>query len=328
MEQLRRIQAGDDVRTEGLRALGGLLLGIGVLVLLYRKTSFAEPWGDFTVFVALLLPALLLYGVGILAARAAEPRAWHAVWVVFGIFFVYATLSQFLTLIDGDVGAPLNVAWTFGVLAAVAVVAALFARVRFGWLVAGIALTVSWFALWDQILENGVGDDAGTFRGLAMVAALLLLLGAFMLTRRERTTLPEASELVTAGGLVFLLGAGIISLSGAFAAGIAGAIAPTATVTESGGVEPSLFWDLVLLVGSVGLVGLGSFVSSRGPIYVGALGIGIFVTIVGADLDDDSPAGAVVGWPLILLLAAAAAIVASGLALKRSGPASESRKDR
>lgn len=328
MEHLRRMQAGDDVRTESLRALGGLLLGIGVLVLLYRKTSFAEPWGDFAVFVALLLPALLLYGGGILAARSAEPRAWHSVWVVFGIVFVLSTLQQFLTLIDGDVGAPLNVAWTFGVVAAIAVVAALFARVRFGWLLAGIALTVSWFALWDQILEDGLGEDAGTFRGLAMVAALLLFLAAFMLARRERTTLSEASELVTAGGLVFLLGAGIISLSGAIVAGISGAIGPAGTVTESGGVEPSFFWDLVLLVGSVGLVGLGSLVSARGPMYVGVLGIGIFITIVGADLDDDSPAGAVVGWPLILLLVGVAAVAASGLGLKRSALASESRRDR
>lgn len=316
MEYLRDIQSRDDARTEALRALGGLLFGIGALVLLIRRSSLDGPWDDFPLLVAWLIPALVLYGGGIMAARAAEPRFWHSVWVVFGIAFVYGTLLQFLSLIEGDTDAPLNTTWTLCVVAAVAAVAAIFARVRFGWLVAGIALAIAWLSLWDEILENGVGDDAGTLRGLCMIAALGLVAGAWLLERRGRESV-EAAELITAAGIIFVVGAGFVSLAGGFSGLFVPAGVPS-TPTEASGAEPSLFWDLVLLAGSLLLIAVGSFVSSRGPIYVGAIGILTFVTLVGADLDDDSPAGKVIGWPLILLVGALLAIAASVLAARRS----------
>ncbi len=324
MEYLRQLQANDDWRAEALRGLGGLLFGIGALVLLVRRSALDNPWDDFPLLLAWLIPALVLYGGGIAAARAFEPRAWHSVWVVFGIVFVYGTLLQFLTLIDGDTDAPLNTVWTLCVVAAVAVLAAVFARVRFGWLVAGVALAIAWLALWDEILENGVGDDAGTLRGLCMIAALLLVAGAWLLERR-RNDRNEAVELVTAAGLIFLLGAGLVSLAGVI--GGAFALSPTGVPADTGGAEPSVFWDLVLLGGSLVLLVAGNFVHSRGPSYVGALGILIFVALVGGDLDDDSPAGKVIGWPLILIGLAAVAIVASVLAARRDRPALESRPE-
>ncbi len=307
MGYLRQLQANDDSRAEALRALGGLLFGIGMLVLLLRRSTFEDPWGDFVVFVSLLIPALVLYGGGLAAARAATPKHWHSVWVVFGIVFIYATLRQFLELIDANAEAPLNVAWTVGVVAAAGAAAAVFAGVRFGWLVAGVALVIVWLSLWDQILENGVGDDIGTFRGLCMIAALgLVVLGA-VIERRGREGI-EAAEFVTAAGLVFVLGAGLVSLAGVFS----GLFVPV-DVGASGAAEgqPSLLWDLVLLVGSVALIGAGSLVGSRGPVYIGGAGLAVFILLVGGDLDDDSPAGSVVGWPLILLGLAGVAIAAS-----------------
>lgn len=317
MEVFERIQARDDWKTEGLRALGGLLFGIGALVLLIRRTSFESPWGDFPLFVAWLLPAVILYGGGIAAARAAAPRAWHSVWVVFGILFVYGAVLQFLALIDGNPSAPLNTVWTLCVVAAVAALAAIFARVRFGWLVAGVALAIAWLSLWDEILENGVGDDAGTFRGLCMVAALLLVAGAWMLENR-RGDGEEAVELVTAAGLVFVLGAGIVSLAGVLGSVFTPAISQAGVPAGTGGLGPSLFWDLVLLGGSLALVAAGHLINARGPLYVGAIGILIFVVLVGGDLDADSPSGKIIGWPLILLVAAVAAVVASALAGRRA----------
>ena len=322
MEFLREVQAKDDARTEALRALGGLLLGIGALVVIIRRSALPEGWDDFPLFVAWLIPALVLYGGGILAARSSEPRAWHSVWVVFGIVFVYGTLMQFIALIDGNTGAPLNTVWTLCVVAAVAAAAAVFARVRFGWLVAGLALAIAWLSLWDEILENGVGDDAGTFRGLCMVAALILVALAWMLEKRGREGF-EAAEVVTAAGAIFVVGAGLVGLSSIQSLLVPADVAPT-----SGGVEPSLFWDLVLLGGSILLVAAGNLTNVRGPVYVGAAGIAVFVLLVGLDLDDDSPAGKLVGWPLILLLAAVAAIVASLLAARKSTAPPAAHPDR
>jgi hypothetical protein len=310
MEFLKQLQAQDDERTEALRALGGLLLGIGGLVLILRKSVLPEGWEDFPLFVVWLIPALVLYGGGIIAARATEPRLWHSVWVVFGLLFVYGSLLQFLALIDGDTGAPLNTVWTLCVVAAFAAAAAIFARVRFGWLVAGIALAIAWLSLWNEILENGIGDDAGTFRGLCMIATLLLVAMAWMIESRGRDR-SEAAEIVTAAGLIFVVGAGLIGLSD-----ISTLLVPTDVSPTSGGVSPSLFWDLVLLGGSVLLIGAGAFVGARGPVYVGAAGILTFVLLVGIDLDDDSPEGKLIGWPLILLLAAALAIAGSLMAAR------------
>jgi hypothetical protein len=318
VEFLKQLQAEDDSRTEALRALGGLLLGIGGLVLLMRKSTLPGGWEDFPRFLAWIIPALILYGGGLMAARAAEPRAWHSVWVVFGILFIYGTLLQFLSLIDGEPDAPLNTVWTLCVVAAAGIAAALYARVRFGWLVAGIALAIAWLAVWDEILENGIGDDAGTFRGLCMIATLLLVGLAWVIESRGREG-SEAAELVTAAGLIFVLGAGLVGLSD-FSSLFAPVAVPSAAgvPTTSGGVEPSLFWDTVLLGGSILLVAAGTLTRVRGPVYVGAAGLVTFVLLVGTDLDDETPAGKIVGWPLILLVAAAVVIVVSFKAARRT----------
>jgi len=77
---------------------------------------------------------------------------------------------QFLELIDGDGGAPLNVVWIFAVVGAMGAVAALIAGVRFGMLAAGIAWSIAWFALWDELLGDDF-SDAGTIRGLSSFSA-------------------------------------------------------------------------------------------------------------------------------------------------------------
>jgi hypothetical protein len=318
VELLTRLQANDDGRTEALRALGGLLLGTGVLVLLMRRSSLDNPWGDLPRLVAWLVPAAVLYGGGVLCARAAGARAWHAVWVVFGLVFVYGTLIQFLALIEGDPDAPLNTAWTLGVVAAAGVAAAVIAKVRFGWLVAGLALAIAWLAVWDEVLADGVGADAGTFRGLCMLAALLLVAAGWFIERRGREGV-ESAELVTAAGVIFLLGAAFVSLSSV----TGGLFAPTGVPTAAGvpapagGAEASLFWDVVLLGGSILSIAAGNLVASRGPVYVGAVGILAFVLIVGLDLDDETPAGKILGWPLVLLALAAAAVLASIVLARR-----------
>jgi hypothetical protein len=76
-------------------------------------------------------------------------------------------------------------------------------------------------------------------------------------------------------------------------------------------VEASLFWDLGLLVASLLAIGAGASLGIRGSAYVGAFGILFFVLVVGLDLDDSSPAGKLLGWPLIVLILGAAEFAAS-----------------
>ena len=102
---------------------------------------------------------------------------------------------------------------------------------------------------------------------------------------------------------------------------ILGALAPLGAASGGGFAEPSLFWDIVLLLGSLALVVFGVFFRVRGPAYVGAIGLTIFIVIVGLDLDDSSPSGSLLGWPLVLLILAAAALAASVLMPRREGVA-------
>jgi hypothetical protein len=335
VDRVRELLAGDDEQREAIRALGGLLLGIGMLLVFFRRGSpffGGEPWGDAALFLVLLAPCAFLYGSGFIAARATgATRPWNAVYLIFGTLLVPLVLFQFLEWVGGNTDAPLNVAWIFLLTAVAGKVASLFARVRFGLLITGLAIIVSWLALWDELLADGVFDDIGTLRGLLVLIAAILVIGAFALWRMDRagTVLfgmerdPDAArsgELVTAAG-VAAVAAGAISV-GAFPTlftpivPLEGAAAPPGFGSP---VDASLLWDLELLVASLLLIGAGSWLGMRGPAYVGAIGILLFAVIVGFDLDDDSPAGKLLGWPLILLLLGAAAFVASFLSGLRMG---------
>ena len=323
MQTVRSIQAGDDDVRRALRMLGGLLLGVGALVLAFRRGSLDDPWGDFGLFLVVVIPAVLLYGGGLLAARASEARsAWHGVFLVFGLLFVYLSLNQFVDMVGGTPDSSLNTAWIFAVVAVLGAVAALGCGVRFGMLAAGVAFLISWLSVWDEVIGDGIASDAGTFRGLTILAAIVLGLAALALHWRlrgrnfnrpfvdEHVAIP--AELVTAAGIAFVFGAGLLSLTGAIEQAIFGALAPFDGASAGGGfAEPSLFWDLVLLAGALKLTALGAWLGVRGPVYVGAVGLAVFTFIVGLDLDDSSPSGSVVGWPLVLLLLAAAALAAS-----------------
>ena len=96
----------------------------------------------------------------------------------------------------------------------------------------------------------------------------------------------------------------------------------------SGGVEPSLFWDVVLLGGSILLVAAGSLdQGARARSMSARSESSPSCSLPGVDLDDDTPAGKIIGWPLILLLAAALAIAASFMAGRSSGSPSVDNPD-
>lgn len=322
MDFLRQLQTEDEVRAETARAIGGLLLGLAAIVIAFRKSGGAgggEEWSDLALLFVLAVPALVLFGGGLAAAQSAEiPRPWHAVWVVLGIVLLYFSTQLLIDVLEGDTEAPLNIAWTFAVVAVASIIAAREAFVRFGWLVAGLAASVSWLAIWDELLTDGIGESLKTFRILCMVATLALLVAAFVAHRQAVTDTEESSELVTAAGVVFVLGAGIIS-AGFFFSGLLFGVSPSPEPIEPDSIaEPELFWDIVLLVGSLALIAAGNLIENRGPIYVGTVGVVIFSFIVGTDIDNPDRDGSLVGWPLILVVAALTAVAASLLNTRRN----------
>ena len=59
----------------------------------------------------------------------------------------------------------------------------------------------------------------------------------------------------------------------------------------------------MLLLVSLGLVAIGSQIGPRGPVYVGGIGLVLFLLIAGLDLDSTPPDPFKLGvWPWVLLV--------------------------
>ncbi len=316
---LSRLFAPDEGR-DGLRTLAGLLLGLGFFMAFARKSGgLGGGWSDWALFITLLIITVFLYALG-LVGRLITPtaRPWQSVYVVFGILLLPFMLFQFIQAVGGDATADLNVFWVLLVTAAAAAFAALVADVRYSLLLASISVIIGLSALWDKILSNGLFTHYGIYRGLLVIYGLLLLAGAFAVYRfdplaRLRPGGTGASEPdrwlraqdVVTGAAIAAVAAGAITFTAFFA---------QASVFAVRVASPSLLWDIELLVASLLAVIWGSRVGVRGPTYVGAIGLLIFLIDVGSEVGVDVPDSTIVGWPLILALVGAGLFVISLIA--------------
>jgi hypothetical protein len=315
----------DDSR-DALRKIGGLLFGIGILMLLLRKATIADDFSKGVVLIVLLIPAALFYGGGAFTEKeTGRLRAWQTVYAVLGLIFATLALIQFVEVIDeGASGNSLNVAWIFAVVAGLAFYAGAVRGIRFQFLLGGIALIIAWSALWDKILgDEGIGGHIGVYRGLLGILSIGLLAGALYLWRTnpggdnsaDTATKPggdlglwKSSELFTAAGISAVLACSL---------GIA-AIGPLLNPLGDSPVSPigtSWFWDILLLVISLGLVGIGAQIGVRGPVYIGAIGLTLFLLIAGLDLDEGGEADPrnLGVWPILLLVFGGLGILLSGV---------------
>jgi hypothetical protein len=300
--------------------LAGLLLGLGFFMAFARKSGgLGGGWSDWALFITLLIITVFLYALG-LVGRLITPtaRPWQSVYVVFGILLLPFMLFQFIQAVGGDATADLNVFWVLLVTAAAAAFAALVADVRYSLLLASISVIIGLSALWDKILSNGLFTHYGIYRGLLVIYGLLLLAGAFAVYRfdplaRLRPGGTGASEPdrwlraqdVVTGAAIAAVAAGAITFTAFFA---------QASVFAVRVASPSLLWDIELLVASLLAVIWGSRVGVRGPTYVGAIGLLIFLIDVGSEVGVDVPDSTIVGWPLILALVGAGLFVISLIA--------------
>ena len=290
-------------RRDWLRLIGGMMFASGVLVLLARK---GQDWSDWAIVFALLIPAVILLGLAYVGRMPAERPGWQGAYLVFGTLLLLGALIALVVALKGE-PRELNLVWTFGIAAAVAVASSFTLRAPFQMLLGALFGVVVWLALWDKILSNPSGD---TVRWLLIVLALIYLVGAIVLLRQGR---PQASDLITVAGLLAVLAAAF-----SFAAA-AGGLAGQASDALPGNVpKAGQGWNIFLLVVSLVLIGYGSRGRTRGPAYVGAIGLAGFIGLTGVDLVNrlkGEEGGGVVGWPLILLIGGGA-ILALGFLLR------------
>jgi hypothetical protein len=298
--------APDDTR-DALRKYGGLLFGLGMLMVALRKEN---DYSDFVLFLVYGIPAVFLYGEGVFTDKLTGGiRPWQAVYSVFGLIFVPLALGEFVEMLDGEVSGW-NTVWIFGVTAGLAFYAGAIKGIRFHLLAGSIAAIITWSALWNELLSDGIARDFGIYRGLLGILAILLLAGALYLWREDsdaRVTgtatesggdqgLWKASELITGAGISAVLACSLGVSSFAQFLGPFG-------VTGFTVIETAAHWDIALLLVSLGLVGLGSTIGTRGPVYIGAIGLLLFLFIVGYDLDGDPPTPTKLGiWPIVLIV--------------------------
>ena len=316
MNELSRLFAPDEGR-DALRKLAGLLIGLGLLMTFARKSGsgLGDAWGDWGLLIVLVIAFAFLYGVGLLGRLNTDGlRPWEAVYLVFGVLLAPLVLLQFIEAVNGTPGAPLNLSWVFALTAGLAVAATYVAGLRYGLLLASLAVIVSWSTLWNEILSDGIGAHLGTYRGLLLILAALLLAAAFAVWRMDRQEGPaRANELVT-GAAVSAVIAGSLSVAGVFDILMAPR-RPRRPIR-------AFFWEIVLLVVSLLAVGYGSRFAARGPAYVGGIGLVIFLFVAGGDLNGSPPEGEIVGWPLGLVVIGGLAFAASlipGLRLPGAG---------
>jgi hypothetical protein len=294
-------------RRDWLRLLGGILLAAGAVVLSIRKET---DWSDWALLLVLLVPCAVLYGLAFAGRRWPSLQGWQSAFFAFAVLLLPIVFLQFIEAIDGDTSSRLNIAWIFGVSAAVAALTALRTDAWWQMLIAGIYAGAAWLALWAEVLDDPSGD---TLRWLLILFAAILLVAALVLARDSRRV---GSDLITVAGIAAVL-AGGISL-----AGLAGASADLSGLLTDDTPNPSQGWNVFLLVVSLLLIAYGARSFTRGPGYVGAFGLLVFIGVVGADIVSrlkGEEGGGVVGWPLILLLLGAAALIASFLMPRADG---------
>jgi hypothetical protein len=314
----------DDTR-DALRKLGGLLIGLAAAMIYIRKGPFLtandQQWAAFPIFLVVAIPAVYLYGSIFTRSQTGQLRPWQAVHSVVGLIFVPLALTQFVEVIGGNSSAPLNFFWIFAATAALAFYAGARAGVRVQFLLGSIAVIVSWTALWDKILSGGIGAHWGVYRGLLGILAIGLLAAALYVWRENpggddvaaSATGPsgdlglwKASELVTGAGIAAVIGCalGITAI---------GNLNPLSGSTP--GIETSNFWNVMLLLVSLGLVAIGSQIGTRGPVYIGGIGLVLFLLIAGLDLVSTPPDPFKLGvWPWVLL---GLGVIAIGLSFTR-----------
>jgi hypothetical protein len=299
-----------DPRGDWLRMIGGLLFALAAVILFVRKT---DDWDAFPLLLLVGIPCVLLFGIGALAALGAKAvERWHAVLMVTGVLLSVLAFGQLWDTVGVDTDSNEFGFLLFAGVAALAAFGAFLVGAAYQALLAAVAAIGAWLFLWDMILDD---PSAGALRWLLLVLCVAYAAAALALRAADA---PQAPELVTAAGItgVTVGTIGILDETGGVLGLVFGA-------PSGGGDGQGFFWDLFLLVFSLGLVAYGAMALHRGPAYVGVIGLFAFVVIQGAEvnalLEGDEPDSSFAGWPLALFLIGGAAL-AAGLLLRPPPP--------
>jgi hypothetical protein len=307
-----------------LRGAGGLLLALGAVVALTRKSGSSGS----TELARTLIAGVPCVGLYMLSISALErPRLdalepWRPVLLITSLLLAPLAMLLLLVWLGADTNSGLWEALVFAITALLAAYGCVRARVAYAALIAALLALATWVVLWGEALGS---PSLGTVRGLLVAGGALLLAGAAGLARRG---LLGAGETATAGGIAAILAGAV----GVFAGAIVGSVNTIVAGGESSlsharnkviapihtsGLQ-SFGWDLYLLLVSLALVWLGARVRVRGLGYVGAVGLLAFIVSAGLQVTRLESGHAAIhslsGWPIVLVVVGAVALIVPAFA--------------
>lgn len=248
--------------------------------------------------LALALGAAVAVGA-LVAGCPRESRPYVSAIVTAELVLIALALARFGQVIgiDGPIGGAGAVTWKLVVLGAAAAVLARTYDAAASTLVAGLAL-----AFVPLMLARWVADPSG---GVQRLLLLVMAVGLALATTARRDRRPtHAAQLANAGGVALAA----IAI-GPLAFGVNAVVRELGALGDGGLIGPGAGglgwgWELPLLVGGFGLLAYGAVDRQRGPVLVGLL---VLVSFVASAAGDGS--GSVLGWPLVLAVAAAFMLV-------------------
>ncbi len=253
--------------------------GVVVLTALVALLQLRMAWGHGG-HLAAAAGATVFCGL-LVAGLPAEPRPYVSAILLCTLGLAAVALGRLAQVLGAERVDAGTVAW---IAAALGVLAAGLARrhdTANATLVVGLAVAVVpvAFVVW------AVGAGAAVQRLMLLLSAVALALGTVALRDRRPA---HAAQLANAGGLALL---GIVAAPLLERLGLAGG--------DPGGgwAGPGWGWELPVLVGGFGVLAYGAVDRQRGPVLVGLLCVAGFCASA-------ADAGGLLGWPLVLALAA------------------------
>jgi hypothetical protein len=292
-------------------AAGGVLLAAAVGVITFRLD---DSWGAGIHLLVALVAFVVVYGAALRSPVGDAPLAYQSALALAGLALLAIVLLRLADVFLGDdePGSG-TLIWVSLIFVAVAIYSADRFRSKACALLAMLGVAVFVLAFVDKVF--GPDDPAKTFRWIVLLLALAFAGAAVAL--RDGAREGWDVQAVNAAGLMLIVLASLLlggSLSPAGALGAVGGV---------GGIDIGFGWELVLVVGSLAVIGYAVITRERGPGYIGFVALVFAIVIIAAGK------ATLIGWPIVLLLAGIGAF-ALGLAPGAGGGrgADRPRRDR
>jgi hypothetical protein len=281
-----------DAERGSILAAGGVLLAAAVGMLAIR---LADSWATGVHLVVELAAFAVIFGIAWLSPLAERPLAYQSTLAVTGLVMLVIVLFRLADVFGvDDEGNSGTLIWISAIFTAVAAAAALRFESVASALFAGIGAVVFVVAVIDKVFDPG---GVTTFRWIFFLLAIAFAVAAAGLAQGPRSGFAVAA--VDVAGLL------IVALAASFASTlISSEFNPLSAGAGLGEGSPGFGWKLVLVVGSLAVIAYAALRRERGPGFIGGLALVLAIVLIAIPHDDQS----IVGWPLLLLLAAGAAL--------------------